>query len=66
MAAQYSPGDRITVRLVDGNVEGTVWSYGPHDASYWVIPDRAVPGMIQGCIEVPLQLMEEIAGDTLW
>lgn len=66
MPAQYSPGDRITVRLVDGPVEGIVWSYGPHDASYWVIPDRAVPGMIQGCIEVPLQLMEEITGDTLW
>lgn len=66
MAAQYSPGDRITVRLAEGEVEGTIWSYGPHDASYWVIPDVPVPDMVQGCIEAPLQLLHPIQGDTLW
>lgn len=44
-------GDRVRVRHRTGLVDGTVWSYGPDDQTYWVIPDQPQPDMIQGCIK---------------
>lgn len=69
MPAQFNPGDRVRCRRVDALLvafDGTVWSYGPKDGTYWVIPDIPQPGMVQGCIEAPLAVMQPIGGDTLW
>lgn len=66
MAAQYSPGDRVNLTWQGERVEGTVWSYGPQDASYWVIPDREVPDMVQGCVAAGLMMMEPMTEETLW
>lgn len=74
MSATYAAGDRVRVRhRPEGKpwsdarlVAGTVWSYGPDDQTYWVIPDQPQPDMIQGCIKASLQLMEEISDATLW
>lgn len=74
MPAQYNPGDRVRVRWKPPAaawseselVDGLVWSYGPRDASYWVIPDRKVPGMIQGCIDAQLAMIEPMSEETLW
>lgn len=67
MPATHSPGDRVRVQCAAGRwVDGTVWSYGPVDASYWVIPDEPVPNMIQGCIKAALHLMEPVTDATLW
>lgn len=67
MPATFTAGDRVRVRhRANDVVDGTVWSYGPDDHTYWVIPDQPQPDMIQGCIKASLQLMEEIADATLW
>ena len=40
MTATYNAGDRVRVRhQANLLVDGTVWSYGPDDQTYWVIPD---------------------------
>lgn len=67
MAGQYSPGDRVRVRRTAGDlVDGEVWSYGPEDLTYWVIPDQPQADMIQGCIKASLALMEPVTEATLW
>lgn len=66
MAAQYNPGDRVHLTWRGEKVEGIIWSYGPQDASYWVIPDRAVPGMVQGCVPAGLTMIQPITEETLW
>lgn len=67
MPATYAAGDRVRVRrTANALVDGTVWSYGPDDQTYWVIPDQPQPDMIQGCIKASLSQMEETADDALW
>ena len=67
MPATYNAGDRVRVRrTADRLVDGTVWSYGPDDQTYLVIPDQPQPDMMQGCIEASLSQMEETADATLW
>lgn len=66
MAAQYSPGDRVRLTWRGEQLEGIIWSYGPQDAYYWVIPDRDVPDMVQGCVAAGLLMLEAMADDTLW
>lgn len=67
ITSAFTAGDRVRVRhTAAGLIDGTVWSYGPDDQTYWVIPDQPQPDMIQGCIKASLQLMEEIADATLW
>lgn len=67
MPATYNAGDRVRVRRTASQlVDGTIWSYGPDDQTYWVIPDEPQPDMIQGCIKAALSQMEETADDALW
>jgi hypothetical protein len=66
MPSTYDAGDRVRVRTSVGPVEGAVWSDGPDNQTYWVIPDVPQPDMIQGCIKASLSQMEETADDTLW
>lgn len=67
MSATFNAGDRVRVRhRADLVVEGIIWSEGPDNQTYWVIPDVPQPDMIQGCIKASLSQMEETADDTLW
>lgn len=67
MAAEFSAGDRVRVRhRANLVVAGIIWSPGPDDQTYWVIPDQPQPDMIQGCIKASLRQMEETTDDTLW
>lgn len=66
MAAAFTAGDPVRVMHRGTWVTGIIWSYGPVEASYWVIPDEPQPDMVQGCIQASLQLMDEPACDALW
>lgn len=61
-----SPNERVRVRTAAGWIGGTIWSAGPDNNSYWVIPDEPQPDMTQGCIQAPRQLIEETTDATLW
>jgi hypothetical protein len=67
VTATFNAGDRVRVRhRPAGLVDGTIWSYGPDDQTYWVIPDQPQPDMIQGCIKASLSQMEPVTEATLW
>lgn len=66
MKATPNPIVRVRVRTATGVVDGTVWSPGPDNDSYWVVPDEPQPDMTQGCIKASLHDLEENDNATLW
>lgn len=59
----FNPGDPVRTRHENHTVTGTVWSDGPDNDTYWVIPDHPVPNMTQGCIKASLHTMEAMNDD---
>jgi hypothetical protein len=65
-AVTFTACDTVTVQHRGDRVAGTVWSEGPDPETYWVVPDRPVPDMIQGCIRAPASQMERPQDDALF
>lgn len=66
MATEYSPGERVTLQWLGEELGGSIWSHGPSNDSYWVIPDHAVPDMVQGCVHAGAVHLRPMTEATLF